>query len=219
MNEATTVFTGAALRHNPAWAQLLGLCPLLAVSSTLINAIGLALASAFVVIGSNVCISALRRHIPELARLPCFVLIIATFTTVTTLILEAFAYTLYLKIALFVQIIVTNCMILGRAEAFASKQSVPRTLLDASGTAVGFAMVLLVMGAVREVLAYGTLLDGATALFGSAAADWPIHFGGPPLLPLAGYAPGAFLVAGLLFALANALLRPSTNLALGDNAP
>ena len=135
MNSVAQTFSTAALQRNPAWAQLLGLCPLLAVSSTLINAIGLALASTFVVIGSNVCISALRRIIPDAARLPCFVLIIATFTTMTTLVLEAFAYTLYIKIALFVQIIVTNCMILGRAEVFASKQNITATFFDALGTA------------------------------------------------------------------------------------
>ncbi len=201
------------LNRNPAWAQLLGLCPLLAVSSTVINALGLAAASAFVVIGSNVCISALRRFIPQAARLPCFVLIIATFTTITTLILEAYAYDLYVKIALFVQIIVTNCMILGRAEVFASRQNVTNTLLDASGTALGFALALVTLGAVREALAYGTLLADAHLLFGDHAQAWQIEVLPSGVLPLAAYAPGAFLVAGLLFALGNMLLRrsPSTD--------
>jgi electron transport complex protein RnfE len=203
---SAATFSTAVLARNPAWAQLLGLCPLLAVSSTVVNALGLAFASTFVVIGSNVCISALRRIIPEEARLPCFVLIIATFTTITTLVLEAFAYDLYLKIALFVQIIVTNCMILGRAEAFASKQSVGRTFLDASGTALGFAIALLALGAVRELLAQGTLLADAHLLFGPAASSWQIELTAVALLPLAAYAPGAFLVAGLMFALVNAML-------------
>ena len=127
-------FNQAMLQRNPAWAQLLGLCPLLAVSNSVVNALGLAIASLFVVVGSNTVISLLRKIIPEIARLPCFVLIIATFTTVTSLWLEAFAFELYAKIALFVQIIVTNCMILGRAEAFASRQPVGRTILDALGT-------------------------------------------------------------------------------------
>jgi len=194
----------AALQRNPAWAQLLGLCPLLAVSSTLVNAMGLAAASAFVMVGSNVCISALRRLIPEEARLACFVLIIATFTTITTLVLEAFAYELYLKIALFVQIIVTNCMILGRAEAFASKQSVGNAFLDAFGTALGFAAALLLLGAVRELLAGGTLLADAHLLFGPEAVDWQLNVSAAKLLPLAASPPGAFLIAGLLFALFNA---------------
>ena len=200
-------FSSAVLARNPAWAQLLGLCPLLAVSSSLVNAMGLALASAFVVIGSNVCISALRRVIPEEARLPCFVLVIATFTTITSLLLEAYAYELYIKIALFVQIIVTNCMILGRAEAFASKQGIGRTFLDASGTAVGFAIALLSLGAVRELLSQGTLLADAELLFGATASGWQISIIEVQVLPLAAYAPGAFLVAGLMFALANAMLK------------
>lgn len=201
------IFSTAILSRNPAWIQLLGLCPLLAVSSTTVNALGLAAASAFVVIGSNVCISGLRRAIPAEVRLPCFVLIIATFTTVTSMLLEALAYALYLKIALFVQIIVTNCMILGRAEAFAAKQSVGRTLADASGTAIGFALALVILGIVREALAHGTILRDAELLFGASASSWQINLASSGPLPLAGYAPGAFLVAGLLFALVNACIR------------
>ena len=202
----SSTFSTAVIARNPAWAQLLGLCPLLAVSTSVVNALGLAFASAFVVIGSNLCISALRRIIPQEARLPCFVLIIATFTTITTLLLEAYAYELYIKIALFVQIIVTNCMILGRAETFASKQSIGRTFLDASGTALGFAIALILLGAVRELLSQGTLLTDAHLLFGTQAAAWQIGLTDIQLLPLAGYAPGAFLVAGLMFALTNAML-------------
>ena len=127
-------FSLATLANNPAWAQLLGLCPLLAVSNTVANATGLALASAFVVVGANTSISLLRRIIPDEARLPCFVLIIATFTTLTVMVLEAYAFDLYSRIALFVQIIVTNCMILGRAEVFASRQPVGRALMDACTT-------------------------------------------------------------------------------------
>ena len=106
-------FSRGVLVNNPAWAQLLGLCPLLAVSNSVVNALGLALASGFVLLGSNLMISTLRHRIPDVARLPCFVLIIATFTTLTVMLLEAFAFELYLRIALFIQIIVTNCMILG----------------------------------------------------------------------------------------------------------
>ena len=151
-------FSRGVLVNNPAWAQLLGLCPLLAVSNSVVNALGLAVASGFVLLGSNLMISTLRHRIPDVARLPCFVLIIATFTTLTVMLLEAFAFELYLRIALFIQIIVTNCMILGRAESFASRQPVGAAVLDALGTAVGFAIALLTLGAVREVLGYGTLL-------------------------------------------------------------
>ncbi len=200
------VFREGALTRNPVWVQLLGLCPLLAVSSSVANALGLALASTLVLLGSNGTIALLRRHIPPFARLPCFVLIIATFTTVAMLLLQALAYPLYLKIALFVQIIVTNCMILGRAEAFASRQPVGVALADAAGTAAGFALALLALGAIRELLATGGLLAGMDALFGPAAGHWQIRLVDSGLL-LAALPPGAFMVAGLLLALGNAV-RP-----------
>jgi electron transport complex protein RnfE len=204
-------FNRGVLANNPAWAQLLGLCPLLAVSNSVVNALGLALASGFVLLGSNLTISLLRHRIPDVARLPCFVLIIATFTTITVMILEAFAFTLYLRIALFVQIIVTNCMILGRAESFASRQPVGVAVLDALGTAVGFALALLILGSVRELLGYGTLLREMDLLFGETARSWIIELSSTAIVPLALFPPGAFLLAGLLFALAQGLAtsRPS----------
>jgi len=200
-------FNRGVLENNPAWAQLLGLCPLLAVSNSVVNALGLALASGFVLLGSNITISLLRNRIPDVARLPCFVLIIATFTTITVMVLEAFAFTLYLRIALFVQIIVTNCMILGRAEAFASRQPVGAAVLDAMGTAVGFAIALLILGGVREILGYGTLMREMDLLFGPAASSWVIDLTNTALLPLALFPPGAFLLAGLLFALVQGLAK------------
>ena len=199
-------FSRGVLVNNPAWAQLLGLCPLLAVSSSVVNALGLALASGFVLLGSNLMISSLRHRIPDVARLPCFVLIIATFTTLTVMLLEAFAFELYLRIALFIQIIVTNCMILGRAESFASRQPVGAAVLDALGTAVGFAIALLTLGAVREVLGYGTLLRDMDLLFGEPAVHWIVHIATSGPLPLALFPPGAFLLAGLLFALVQGVL-------------
>ncbi|MEC7076779.1 MAG: electron transport complex subunit RsxE [Pseudomonadota bacterium] len=199
-------FSRGVLVNNPAWAQLLGLCPLLAVSDSVVNALGLALASGFVLLGSNLMISTLRHRIPDVARLPCFVLIIATFTTLTVMLLEAFAFELYLRIALFIQIIVTNCMILGRAESFASRQPVGAAVLDALGTAVGFAIALLTLGAVREVLGYGTLLRDMDLLFGELAVHWIVHIATSGPLPLALFPPGAFLLAGLLFALVQGVL-------------
>ncbi len=202
------VFTAGVVARNPAWVQLLGLCPLLAVSNSVVNAAGLALATTFVMCGSAVLISAVRRAIPEFARLPLFVLIIATFTTLAVLLLEAYAYDAYLRIALFVQIIVTNCMILGRAEAYAARQPVGRAFLDAAGTSAGFAIALLVLGAARELLGQGTLFAGMTQLFGPTAAAWQVT-----LLPeeyaliIVRLPPGAFIVAGLLLALMQALTR------------
>ena len=200
-------FNRGVLVNNPAWAQLLGLCPLLAVSNSVVTALGLALASGFVLLGSNLTISLLRHRIPDVARLPCFVLIIATFTTITVMVLEAFAFTLYLRIALFVQIIVTNCMILGRAESFASRQPVGVAVLDALGTAVGFALALLILGGVREILGYGTLLREMDLLFGETASSWIIELSSTAVVPLALFPPGAFLLAGLLFALAQGLAK------------
>ncbi len=196
-------FTSAAVERNPAWIQLLGLCPLLAVSNSLVNAIGLALASGFVMLGSGLTISLLRACIPHAARLPCFVLVIATFTTMSVLLLEAWAFDLYLRVALFIQIIVSNCMILGRIEAFASRQPPGRTAIDALGTACGFAIALAVLGGVRELLGNGTLFAGMAQLFGPGAAGWAVEVAPNGGLLVALLPPGAFLVAGLLLGIAN----------------
>ena len=171
MNE---VFRDAAWRHNPAWVRLLGLCPLLAVTTTLENALGLAVASAFVVVGSAGTVSLIRAYVPAAVRLPFFVLVIATFTSAVTMLMQAYAFDLYERVALFVQIIVTNCMILGRLEQFASKQPIGRALVDALGTACGFAVALIALGAARQFAALA--------------------------VPLAALAPGAFIIAGLLLA-------------------
>jgi electron transport complex protein RnfE len=206
-----SLFRTSALTHNPVWAQLLGLCPLLAVSSSVVNALGLAFASTLVLLGANGSIALVRRRIPDFARLPCFVLIIATFTTIAMLVMQAFAFDLYLKIALFIQIIVTNCMILGRAEAFASRQPVARALQDAAGTAAGFALALLVLGATRELIATGGLFANMDALFGATAATWQIALIDGGLL-VAALPPGAFIIAGLLMAAGQAVSSraPST---------
>ena len=209
---ATSLVISGMIQRNPAWVQMLGLCPLLAVSSSVVNAIGLAAASALVLIGSNTAVSLLRHHLPDFARLPAFMLLIAGLTTLAVMLLEAFAYTLYLGIALFVQIIVTNCMILARAEAFASRQPVGASLLDAVGTAAGYAIALLVMGCVREVIGQGTLFANADQLFGDAAGSLTLH-----VLPetwhlrLVTLPPGAFIIAGLLLALGRCLFKRSPN--------
>ena len=213
-------FTNAAIRRNPAWIQLLGLCPLLAVSNSLVNATGLALASGFVMLGSALAISTLRAWIPQRMRLPCFVLVIATFTTLSVLLLEAYAFELYLRVALFVQIIVSNCMILGRMEAFASRQPPWRATLDALGTATGFAIALIALGGVREALGQGTLLAGMEHLFGPGAASWRIDLGvGSAPFLMALLPPGAFIIAGLLLGLGNALRNArQTRQDQGENA-
>ena len=201
-----TVFADASIQNNAAWVQLLGLCPLLAVSTSLVNALGLSLATTLVMVGANTSVALLNRLIPAYARLPCYVLIIATFTTTAMLLLQAYAFELYIGIALFVQIIVTNCMILSRAEAFASRNGVLPALIDGLGTSLGFASALLLLGAVREAFGAGTLFAGMDQLFGASAAAWQIDVlpagGAMTLLSLP---PGAFLAAGLLLAAGNAL--------------
>ena len=215
------LFATAALARNPAWGQLLGLCPLLAVSNSLVNALGLAFASGFVLLGASLTASLLRAWIPQAVRLPCFVLIIASFTTLSVLLLEAYAFELYLRVALFVQIIVSNCMILGRIEAFASRQPPGRTLLDASGAACGFAAALILLGAVREALGSGTLFAGMGQLFGPVADAWVIRLAAQEPLRILSLAPGAFLAAGALLGLGNALRnrRRAGKHPLGARAP
>tara|TARA_B100000676_G_scaffold195663_1_gene192371 strand:- start:463 stop:1119 length:657 start_codon:yes stop_codon:yes gene_type:complete len=198
-------FGNAVLARNPAWSQLLGLCPLLAVSTSVVNALALSLASGFVLLGANGCIAAIRHWVPQFARLPCFVLVIATFTTCAVLLMQAFSFELYLRVALFVQIIVTNCMILGRVEAFASQHGVLRALADAAGTATGFSLALLAVGAARELLGHGTLMMGMEVLF-PGTEEWGMTVSDAGML-LATLPPGAFIVAGLLLGLGNACFR------------
>lgn len=203
-------------RANPAWIKLLGLCPLLAVSNSLANALGLALASTLVLVGSNVTVAALRAFIPSFARLPVFMLIIASFTTCAVLLLEAYAFGLYAKIALFVQIIVTNCMILARVEQFASQQAVHWALLDALATALGFALALIGLGLVRELLATGSIGGGLDSLFGPMAASWQLKLlPDGAQFPIAALPPGAFIVAGLMLGIGTALQQRLSK----DNKP
>lgn len=192
--------------RNPAFVQLLGLCPLLAVSGTTANALGLALATLLVLIGSNVMISLLRGALPAPARLPAQMLVIAGFTTCAMLLMQAFAFDVYERIALFVQIIVTNCIILARAEQVASRTRVGTAARDGFATGLGFALALVTLGMVREILGQGTLFVGMEQLLGESARGWAIDLGGRGLL-LVGLPPGAFITTALLVALANRIFR------------
>ena len=196
------------IEQNPAWIQLLGLCPLMAVSHTIVNSLGLGLASMFVLLGSNVMISLLRHQIPDHLRLPLFVLIIATFTTCITMLMQAFTFELYERMALYIQIIVTNCIILSRAEVCASKQKLSVATMDALGVGLGFMIALLALGAFRELLAFGTLFRDMDLILGQSAANWslaliPENF----TLRLVALPPGAFIIAGLLMALVKTFIR------------
>lgn len=166
MNEHKTLIKNGMWANNPALVQLLGLCPLLAVSSTVTNALGLGIATLLVLVGSNVCVSLVRNHVPKEVRIPVFVMIIASLVTCVQLLMNAYAYGLYLSLGIFIPLIVTNCIIIGRAEAFASKNAVLPAAQDGFWMGLGMTSVLIVLGAMREVIGNGTLFDGADLLLG-----------------------------------------------------
>jgi Na+-translocating ferredoxin:NAD+ oxidoreductase subunit E len=205
MSSTADLVQDALWRRNIVWAQMLGLCPLLAVSATTVNAIGLAVATLFVLTGSNAGAAVLGRVIPEHLRIPAFMLVIAGFTTAAMLIMQAYAFELYVRIALFVQIIVTNCIILARAEQFASRTTIARACVDGLATGTGFGLALIVLGLAREMLGQGTWFANMDMLFGSGAAHWRIEITNEPPLLIAALPPGAFIMAGLLIALRNAV--------------
>lgn len=192
--------------NNPALVQVLGLCPLLAVTSTVVNAIGLGLATLMVLIGSNLAVSLIRNFVSESVRLPAFVMIIASFVTCAELLMQAYTYELYQILGIFIPLIVTNCAILGRADAFASKNRPLPALLDGAMMGVGFLVVLIALGAMRELVGQGTLFTDMDLLLGPVAANWGIR-------PLEQYPdvlfmvlpPGAFVGLGLLIALKNGI--------------
>jgi electron transport complex protein RnfE len=193
-------------RNNPALVQLLGLCPLLAVSGSVVNALGMGLATAIVLMGTNTLVSLVRNVVPDTIRLPAFVLIIAGAVTLVELLMQAFAYGLYEVLGIFLPLITTNCVVLGRAEAFASKHPVPLAALEGLMMGLGFSAVLVVLGALRELLGNGTLFADMQLLFGPVAADWVIRpFGEYRHFLLAVLPPGAFLFTGLLIALKNGI--------------
>jgi len=193
-------------RNNPALVQILGLCPLLAVSSNVANALGLGLATMMVLTGSNLAVSLIRRQVSEAVRIPVFVMIIATLTTCTELLMKAYTYELYQILGIFISLIVTNCVILGRAEAFASKNTALSSAFDGLMMGMGFALVLVVIGGIREALGNGTLFADMDLLFGPLASGWTLHlYGEGEGLLLAILPPGAFIVVGFLIALKNAI--------------
>ena len=193
-------------KNNPALVQLLGLCPLLAVTGSVVNAIGLGLATVFVLLSSNTLVSMIRTIVPDTVRLPTFVMIIAAAVTVTELLMQAFAYEMYEVLGIFLPLITTNCVILGRAEAFASKNPVLRSAWEGFTMGMGFMAVLVVLGALRELIGSGSLFANMDLLFGPMAAQWVIYpFGDYKAFLVAVLPPGAFLFTGLLIAGKNAI--------------
>ncbi|GLX87320.1 electron transport complex subunit E [Thalassotalea loyana] len=193
-------------KNNPGLVQLLGLCPLLAVTATVTNALGLGVATLLVLIGSNVTVSLIRQWVPKEIRIPVFVLVIAAFVTAIQLLMNAFTFGIYQSLGIFLPLIVTNCAIIGRAEAYASKNPVKQAAFDGLMMGLGFALVLVVLGAIREILGQGTLFDGAELLLG----DWAsvlrveiLHLDNKFLLAI--LPPGAFIAMGFLIAIKNAI--------------
>ena len=177
-------------RENPVLIQMLGLCPALAVTNSVANSVAMGAATLFVLCGSSFLVSLLRKRIPHEVRISTYILIIATFVTVADMTLEAIVPDVHKALGAFIALIVVNCMILGRQEAFASKRTVGRSMLDALGTGAGFVIALLMMGTVREVLGSGTFLGAS--VFGPGFEPWVVM-----VLPPGGFLTLGFLLLGL----------------------
>jgi len=194
--------------RNTALVQLLGLCPLLAVTTTTVNGLGLGIATLAVLLGSNILVSLCRHLIPQAIRIPIYVLIIATLVTTVELLMRAWFYELFHILGIFIPLIVTNCAIIARAEAFASRNPLPRAIVDGFSTGLGFAACLVVLGSMRELVGHGTLLADAHLMFGEGARGLTLTV--IPEYPgflLALLPPGAFIALGLLVALKNVIDR------------
>lgn len=191
--------------NNPALVQLLGLCPLLAVSSTVVNAMGLGLATLLVLTSTNIAVSLIRNYVSDAVRLPAFVMIIASAVTCIELLMKAYTYELYQILGLFIPLIVTNCAVLGRADAFASKHKLVPAAVDGFMMGLGFLLVLVCVGAVRELLGTGHIFADMQLLFGESARSWQLNVFGAdyPNMIFALLPPGAFIVVGFLIAIKN----------------
>ncbi|ARM30770.1 electron transport complex subunit RsxE [Prosthecochloris sp. HL-130-GSB] len=200
MNEALNILTRGFVRENPVTKMLLGLCPVLAVTTTAFNGLGMGLATTFVLLGSNVVISLAAKAIPNTVRIPSFILVIATFVTIVDLLIKAYSPELNQALGLFIPLIVVNCMILGRAEAFASRNGLWYSVIDAVGMGLGFTFALLLLSAFREVLGAGTIFN--IPIVGEDANTLLVF-----ALP-----PGAFAGLGLIIAALNSLEKKK-----GDN--
>ena len=188
-------FTKGFIKENPVFVLLLGMCPTLGVTSSAINGLGMGLATAFVLVMSNIVIALIKNFIPDKVRIPSFIVVIASFVTIVQMVLQAYLPALYAQLGIFIPLIVVNCIILGRAEAFASKNGVWSSILDGLGMGLGFSLALTILGAIREML-------GAGAIFGHKFI--PANADGILLFILA---PGAFIVLGYLIAIVNKIKK------------
>ncbi len=202
--EFLELFRNGLVKQNTGLVQLLGLCPLLAISSSVINGLSLGLATTLVMAASSGAVSGVRNFVPNEIRIPVFVLIIAALVTVIDLAMNAFVHPLYLVLGIFIPLITTNCIVLARADAFAAKNRPLHSVIDAVAMGLGLTLVLVVLGAIRELAGQGTLFSGIDLVFGAEAKQFVLH-----VLPgyqgflLAILPPGAFLALGLLIAANN----------------
>lgn len=182
-------FTKGFIKENPVFVLLLGLCPTLGVTTSAINGLGMGLATTFVLMGSNIVVSAVKNFIPDKVRIPSFIVIIASFVTIVELVMQAYVPALYEQLGLFIPLIVVNCIVLGRAEAFASKNTVGSSAIDGLGMGLGFSFALTLLGGVREILGSGAFFN-----FKFMESDGMLVFV---------LAPGAFIALGYLIAIIN----------------
>ena len=189
----SSVFLNGVITENPTFRLVLGTCPTLAVTTSAINGVGMGAAATFVLIGSNMVISLLRNFIPDKVRIPAFIVVICTFVTMIQMFMQAFVSDLYASLGMFIPLIVVNCIILARAEAFASKNGVLASAVDGLGMGIGFTLAITVMGCIRELLGNGTVFG-----FSVMGAGYE-----PMLLMI--LAPGGFLTFGLMLGAINAI--------------
>jgi electron transport complex protein RnfE len=217
--EFKDIFYNGVWKQNTGVVQLLGLCPLLAISNSVVNALSLGLATTLVMALSGSAVAAIREIIPNEARIPVYVLIIAVLVTIVQFLMNAYVYSLYLVLGIFIPLIVTNCIVLARAEAFASKNGIRASALDGIAMGLGLTAVLTILGGVREILGHGTLLSGIDMVFGEAAKSMVItvvpHYHG---FLLAILPPGAFITLGMLIAGKNWLNLRAERKVHGSNA-
>lgn len=192
-NGLSGVFVNGIFNENPLFRLVLGTCPTIAVTSNATNGLGMGLAATFVLLGSNVVISMLRNFIPNKVRIPAFIVVICTFVTMVQMLMQAFVPPLYEALGIFIPLIVVNCIILARAEAFASKNSVARSALDGLGMGLGFTLGLILIGSIRELIGNGTIFN-----YNIMGASYQ------PMLLLV-LAPGGFIVYGLCLGIINAI--------------
>lgn len=195
MNNNLKTFTKGFIKENPILVLLLGCCPTLATTTSAINGMSMGLATTFVLIMSNLSISLLKNFIPDKVRIPCFIVVIASFVTVVQLVMQAYVPDIYETLGLFIPLIVVNCIVLGRAEAFASKNSVWPSILDGSGMGLGFTASLTVLGCLREIL-------GSGSIFG-----WRFLPEDTDTILVFVLAPGAFIALGYVIAIVNHLKK------------